>query len=244
MATIIFYAGNGTALQHLSGSGLGFFGGAFGQSVELNKYQDTTFITNNNGTVEGPSSDNVKYVNDGSGNVTSITPATGLKFIPNNRASLNVRFTHGSAVKTQNVAMRIFDRVAANNPASGVWTKAAQLLHPWNTFGSAASPAGKGSGDEFWWGSALHASTPTLGNQDVRLPNNQFTVGGSGIIITLAKSPGPSGEYAGGGTGSTAAHTQHDWYVALSASPRSIGSKTQYGLYMSLEYLQEVEASS
>ena len=237
MATITFYAGNGTALQHLSGSGLGFFGGAFGQSVELNKYQDTTFITNNNGTVEGPSSDNVKYVNDGSGNVTSITPATGLKFIPNNRASLNVRFTHGSAVKTQNVKMRIFDRVAANNPASGVWTKAAQLLHPWNTFGSAATPAGKGSGDEFRWGSALHASTPTLGNQDIRLPNNQFTVGGSGIIITLAKSPGPSGEYAGGGTGSTASHTQHDWYVALSASPRSIGSKTQYGLYMSLEYL-------
>lgn len=237
MATIIFYAGNGTSLQHLSGSGLGFFGGAFGQSVELNKYQDTTFITNNNGTVEGPSSDNVKYVNDGSGNVTSITPATGLKFIPNNRASLNVRFTHGTAVKTQNIKMRIFDRVAANNPASGVWTKAAQLLHPWATFGSAATPAGKGSGDEFWWGSALHTSTPTLGNPDVRLPDNSFTVGGSGIIITLAKSPGPSGTYAGGGTGSTASHVQHDWYVALSASPRSIGSKTQYGLYMSLEYL-------
>ena len=237
MATITFYAGNGTALQHLSGSGLGFFGGAFGQSVELNKYQDTTFITNSNGTVEGPSSDNVKYVNDGSGYVTSITPATGLKFIPNNRASLNVRFTHGSAVKTQNTYMRIFDRVAANNPASGVWTKVAQIIHPWNTFGSAATPAGLGSGDEFWCGSALHASTPTLGNQDIRLPNNSFTVGGSGIIVTLAKSPGASGQYAKDGTGSTAQHVQHDWYVALSASPRSIGSKTQYGLYVSLEYL-------
>ena len=237
MATITFYAGNGTVLQNLSGSGLGFFGGAFGQSVELNKYQDTTFITNSNGTVEGTSSDNTQQVNDGSGYVTSIVPATGLKFIPNNRASLNVRFTHGSAVKTQNTTMRIFDRVAANNPASGVWTKIAQLIHPWNTFGSAATPAGLGSGDEFWWGSALHASTPTLGNPDVRLPNNSFTVGGSGLIVDLAKAPGPSGEYAADGTGSTYQSVQHDWYVALTASPRSIGSKTQYGLYISLEYL-------
>jgi hypothetical protein len=237
MATITFYAGNGTLLQNLSGSGLGFFGGAFGQSVELNAYQDTTFITNSNGTVEGTSSDNVKYVNDGSGYVTSITPATGLKFIPNNRATLNVRFSHGTAVKTQNTKLRIFDRVAANNPASGVWTKVAQLIHPWNTFGSAATPAGLGSGDEFWWGSALHASTPALGNQDVRLPNNSFTVGGSGLIVNLAKAPGPSGEYAKDGTGSTYQSVQHDWYLALSAAPKSIGSKTQYGLYVSLEYL-------
>ena len=30
---------------------------------------------------------------------------------------------------------------------------------------------------------------------------------------------------------------QHDWYVALSASPESIGSKTDFGLYFTLEYL-------
>lgn len=237
MATITFYAGNGTSLQHLSGSGLGFFGGAFGQSVELNAYQDTTFITNSNGTKEGPSSDNTKYFNDGSGNVTSIVPATGLKHIPNNRATLNVRFSHSSAVKTQNVKMRVFDRVNINNPASGVWTKVAQLIHPWTSFGSAGSPAGLGSGDTHWWGSALHASTPSVGNPDVRLPTSSYTVGGSGIVVTLAKSPGPSGEFAKNGTGSTVSHVQHDWYLGISASPRSIGSKTQYGLYVSLEYL-------
>jgi hypothetical protein len=37
-----------------------------------------------------------------------------------------------------------------------------------------------------------------------------------------------------GGTGLAKRHT---WYAALSASPLSIGSKTQYGLYVSLEYL-------
>jgi hypothetical protein len=30
---------------------------------------------------------------------------------------------------------------------------------------------------------------------------------------------------------------RHDWYVALSAEPNTIGSKTQYGLYFTLEYL-------
>jgi len=237
MATITFYAGQGSAVSHLSGSGLGFFGGAFGQSVELNKYQDTTFITNSNGTKEGPSSDNNKYFNDGSGNITSIVAATGLKFVPNVRATLNLRFTHSSAVKTQNVKMRVFDRINVNNPASGVWTKVAQFLHPWDTFGSAGTPSAPGSGDTHWWGSALHTSTPSVGNPDTRLPTSSFTVGGSGIVVALAKSPGPSGEYAAGGTGSTAQHVQHDWYVGLTASPRSIGSKTQYGLYVSLEYL-------
>jgi hypothetical protein len=37
--------------------------------------------------------------------------------------------------------------------------------------------------------------------------------------------------------GGTGYHTHHTWAVALSASPLSIGSKEQYGLYVSLEYL-------
>jgi len=41
-------------------------------------------------------------------------------------------------------------------------------------------------------------------------------------------------DYTYGGTGYDTVHT---WRVALSASPLSIGSKTNYGLYVSLEYL-------
>lgn len=37
--------------------------------------------------------------------------------------------------------------------------------------------------------------------------------------------------------GGTGVDTHHTWAVALSASPLSIGSKEQYGLYISLEYL-------
>jgi hypothetical protein len=36
-----------------------------------------------------------------------------------------------------------------------------------------------------------------------------------------------------------AAHSslRHDWYLALSSEPQSIGSKTNYGLYFTVEYL-------
>ena len=74
-------------------------------------------------------------------------------------------------------------------------------------------------------------------NQDVRLGASAYTVGGTGIIVPLSDSPATSGEHAGTGSGSVVTDTQHDWFIAISASPDSIGSKTSYGLYVSLEYL-------
>lgn len=57
---------------------------------------------------------------------------------------------------------------------------------------------------------------------------------GSSDPVDLRDNPGISGTAVVGGTGTS---LTHDWYVAISASPSSIGSKTQYGLYVSLEYL-------
>lgn len=37
--------------------------------------------------------------------------------------------------------------------------------------------------------------------------------------------------------GGTGVDMRHTWFIAMSASPLSIGSKTDYGLYVSLEYL-------
>ena len=236
MASIDFYAGT-TAINNISGSGLGFFGGSFGQSVELNKWQGTTFITNGNGTTQGGAVNNIKYSTDTLAFAPSVVPATGLKYIPNEKATLNVRFTNATAVKTQNVKMRIFDRVNKAHPASGVTTRAFELLHVQDSYGI------EGSGDSIWWGSASHTGADAQGTQQgspnpsSRLPAGTNTVGGSGIIIPLAKSPGPSGFYAGNGSANVGQYKQHDWYVGISASPDSIGSKTQYGLYVSLEYL-------
>ena len=50
MATISFFGGANTPIDNLSGSGLGFFGGSFGSSVELNAFQGSTYITNGAGT--------------------------------------------------------------------------------------------------------------------------------------------------------------------------------------------------
>jgi hypothetical protein len=52
--------------------------------------------------------------------------------------------------------------------------------------------------------------------------------------MPLIASPGTSGLSP---SGADTVDVQHDWYVAISGSPDSIGSKTQYGLYVSLEYL-------
>jgi len=119
MASIDFYAGN-TSINNLAGSGLGFFGGSFGQSVELNQWQGTTFITDGNGTTDGGSAKNIKYSTDTLAFTPSVVPATGLKYIPNSDATLNVRFTNSTDVRTQNVKFRIFDRVNKDHAASGV----------------------------------------------------------------------------------------------------------------------------
>jgi|TARA_R110000751_G_scaffold157076_1_gene262505 hypothetical protein len=236
MAAISFLAGS-TSINNLAGSGLGFFGGSFGQSVQINQFQDTTYITDGAGTTQKGAANNVKYATDTTAYAPGIVPATGLKYIPNEKATLNIRFTNDSAVRTQNVKLRIFDRVNKNHAASGVITRVAEIIHP-NT-----SYAVLGSGDDKWWGSTSHTGSDAQGtylgstNASDRLPDGTLTVGGSGVYVPLAQSPGAAGAYAGAGDTNTGQYTQHDWYVAITASPDSIGSKTQYGLYVELEYL-------
>ena len=236
MASISFFAGS-TSINNLSGSGLGFFGGSFGQSVQLNNWQDTTFITDGNGTSNGGAGNNMKYSTDTKSFAAGVVPATGLLFIPNSKATLNVRFSNDSAVRTQNTKLRIFDRNNKNFPASGVITRVVEMLHP------SVSYSVEGSGDSTWWGSASHTGSDAQGtyigskNPSARLPAGTNTAGGSGIYVPLAQSPGPSGQYAGNGSANTGQYYQHDWYVGITASPDSIGSKTQYGLYVELEYL-------
>jgi len=210
MATLKFYANEANEIP--TGSGLGFYGAAgFGSSVSVGSYQGTTFVTNSAGTVRGPQADNVTFMNAGSGKYTSSHSGIGIDAIPNNRATLNIRFTHTSAVKAQNAQLRIYDRSNINNAASGVTTKVAEITHPWAT--ESPHTAGSGVNDGIW-----------------------YTPAGSGTVFNLSPSPGQEGKWAGDGA-SARPDDRHDWYVAMSASPNSIGSKSQYGLYVTLEYL-------
>ena len=195
----------------LGGSGLAFFGdNGFGSSVEVGKYQGTTFVSDGTGSSRGAQAQNVKFLNPGSGILGSAGSGIGLKAIPNYQSTLNIRFTHNAKVKTQNCELRIYDRSSINNPPSGVTTKVAEIIHP------RVTQFATGSGDSQW-----------------------ITPRGSGVVVTFANSPGISGFYAGDGVTviSSKASLRHDWFAAISASPDSIGNKTQYGLFFALEYI-------
>lgn len=58
------------------------------------------------------------------------------------------------------------------------------------------------------------------------------TPAGAVDVVSLVNSPGISG-LTPNGTGDII----HDWFLAISASPDSIGSKTKFGLYAEMEYL-------
>lgn len=212
MAVIKFYADQGLGGDFdidMAGSGLGFYGsGGFGGSVAVGSYQDNTYVTDGNGAVAGPQSNNVKWTHSASGELSGATNLNVLD-IPNTQATLNVRFTNATPVQVQNIELRIYDRSSINNGASGVTTKTYETLHP-----STSQTGLLGSGNSTW-------TTPA----------------GSGTVQPLAQSPGISGISAQAGSSSVTPSIQHDWYVCMSARPDSIGSKTEFGMYVSLEYL-------
>ncbi len=206
---IHFISGGGSfPINDLAGSGLGFYGlAAFGASVSVGAYQQRTFITDANGVVQGPEVNNVMFLNAASGVLGNAGSGIALTAIPSWQATLNIRFTNDTAVKTQSAQLMIFDRVNVAHAATGVTTKVAEIIHPYPTQGPG------GSGGSTW---TTFDSTTT------------------GLVLSLVSSPGMSGLRP---SGIDTTDIQHDWYVALSASPDSIGSKNQYGLFCSLQYL-------
>jgi hypothetical protein len=210
MAQVDFFLSeNANALQinHSSGgSGLGFYGVGFGQAIPVASYQDTTFITNGAGTVQGAQTDNNKFINSSSVSINGGGTIL-LTQLPNYLTTCEVRFTHSSAVQCQNWTLRAYDRSNIDNAPSGVTLKVASVSHL-----STLQSDNNGSGNSTW-----------------------VTPAGSSVIHTLLPpSPGLSGQ-AQNGVGTTG--SWHSWYTALSASPTSTGSKTQFGLYVAGEYL-------
>ncbi|KKM05114.1 hypothetical protein LCGC14_1757410 [marine sediment metagenome] len=207
-AAIAFLAGGSGHPTDITGSGLGFFGASFGTSVQVGQYQTTTFITNGAGSVNGGTSTNGKYPGNSSGVVIDGGSEVQLSGVPVTSGSMNIRFTFDTVVTTQNAELRIFDRVDKDNDASGVTTQASQLVNG----GSGVEANGNASGTNTGWAS----------------------LNGSGTTMVLLNSPGSGGLSP---SGASTDDTRHDWYVMLSASPDSIGSKTEYGIFVELEYL-------
>jgi hypothetical protein len=216
-AAITFFAGLGQVDQYQFGhetpaSGLGFYGTSFGNSVQVDYWQQSTFITNAGGSTEGQQANNVTRdeLNDANNPTATSGSINGanaifIRRMPNNSGTLNLRFTYDSAVNVQNAKAYIYDRLVKTNNPSGVTCAIAELVHPWDSVAIVST-----SGSATW---------------------TEITDTGTNYI-SLTNSPGESGLVPG-----LLADTQHDWYLILAASPDSIGSKTQFGLYFELEYL-------
>ena len=210
-AAINFYAGQGAGVfVNLNASGLGFFGASFGTSVQVGEYQDSTFISASDGSTEGPQATNCKYDTVTSGVIIDGAAAVVPSAVAINSGTLNIRFTFDSPVKTQNCELRIFDRTTITAGAEGVTTQVLQVANG----GSGVSSSGTAEAP------ASHTGW--------------ITPSGSGVTVALLSSAGSGGLSP---SGTDTQDTRHDWYTCLSATPLSIGSKENFGMYVQLEYL-------
>jgi hypothetical protein len=231
MAEIKFYAnilgvsGDGSLINHSAGSGLGFYGNGFGISVPVGSQQTTTFITDSTGANQGAQLNNTGYTASGTVSINSST-AINLDKLPNYLCPLNIRFTHSEAVKVQNCKLRIFDRSNIANHASGVVTYVYEARHP-AILQTTTNLSHRGRNDNSWY-----EFDPVSAMSDMTFTSSP---GASGTN-TSTQDTSPSLGYI---TREASVHssTRHDWYAALSSEPVTIGSKTQYGLYFTVEYL-------
>ena len=170
MATIRFQGQFGDdskpGIYDLGGSGLGFFGSTAGSSVQIASYQDSTYVSNADGSTTTDQMHNWKFINSASypsgsatvgavgGSAYSDSIAKGLS----RDCSFGIEFSHTSAVKVQNTQLRIYDRTNINYPASGVNTKVCEIVNfggvgqSYADQAASASHSLAGSGDCFWWG--------------------------------------------------------------------------------------------
>lgn len=239
MAQINFYAnvaGNAgtdsaSGIAHTLGSGIGFYGSAFGVSVPVGSQQSSTWTTNDTGTIEGVQLNNTAQATVGDVSTTGTVSSNNLTAInldklPNYLCPLNIRFTHDEAVKVQNCKLRIFDRNSITNQASGVTTYVWEARHP-STSQSVTQLSHRGRSENYW-----HTFDPVDAMADMAFTSSP---GMSGLNTNTTDSDTSLGYTSTEGV--THVSDRHDWYVALSSEPQSIGSKTAYGLYFSVEYL-------
>ncbi len=250
MAEIKFYANinvdnSNKLIAHELGSGLGFYGADYGVSVPIGSRQDSTWITNSTGTEASHQLKlhNNKFLTAGvaagaTGTVSANGSTLDLDNLPNYLAPLNIRFTHTEEVRVQNCKLRIFDRNNVSNHASGVITYVFEARHPSDTV-TETNLDHRGVTDGDYWtefDSADSASpadmvfTDSPGISGFSSSNADSDVSDQSKWNSVSDIPSPL-------EGALHSSTQHDWYTAISAEPVTIGSKTDFGLYFTLEYL-------
>jgi len=241
MAEIKFYgnikddsaSSDGQVIGHAAGSGLGFYGSDYGISVPIGTQQSTTWMTNADGTAtERVRMNNTALSATGDASTAGTVAVNGggainLNNLPNYLCPLNIRFTHTEAVKVQNCKLRIFDRNDISKHASGVTTSVFESRHP-SSDSAKTNLAHRGRSTRNDW----VTFDPSLSMSDMTCTDSP---GASGLNTNTSDTDTDLGYTTT--TGAAHENVRHDWYLALSAEPESIGSKTKYGLYFTVEYL-------
>jgi hypothetical protein len=230
-----FYAGDGLSstennlIATSAGSGLGFFGAnGSGTSVQVASYQDTTYVTDANGTNPIRACNNIKYISSATGKISNGNQTLNITGIANAQASLQIRFQQdvgGLNIKTQNVKVWPYDRNASTNWPSSVYVQLVELQH------TGANNVGAARYD------GTTSATWKTFHYDPDLVTGGYVYGtpaSSGL--TLYPSPGQTGSHP---LDTLSTGLYHDWYLGISASPDTIGSKN-FGLWVELEYTEVI----
>lgn len=124
---------------------------------------------------------NIRYYNTSGAYVASELTPTELLNIDNSEATLEIRLTTDSAVRTQNTTFRAFDRNSINSDPSGVTVYAAEIRKH--------SPSIYGSGDTYW--TEIYGSGSTLSLDD---RTSETPSGVQNFYIAVTVSPDSIGE--------------------------------------------------
>lgn len=120
MAIVIQWKGGNDAVTISNGSRIGFFGANFGDSIVLNAYQDKTYVTNIDGTVNSGELPNIKYISNspgmgsigsGSAAITTFTPS---------QCTLHISLDSGSASRVQAVKLIAYSGSLTVGPSGGL----------------------------------------------------------------------------------------------------------------------------
>ncbi len=209
MAEIKLYVGEDQVLP--SSSGLGFYGeNGFADPVAVGDFNGRTFVTNSSGVVEGFECNNNKRISESGLIHGQVGTGIFLTELPNRLATINARFTHSLAVKTQSVLLYIYDGSTdlggdpnIENDPSGLTFYTAEIRHQSDVQDNT------GVGDPAW--------TDTKGL----------------TALSLIASPGTSGLRP---SGADTIDVRHDWYTAMSTTPDQLGDKF-FGMFVELEFV-------
>ena len=106
MAIGIRWKGGDDAVTISAGGRIGFFDANFGDSIVLNTYQDKTYVTNIDGTINSGELPNIKYVSNspGTGSADSGS-AVAITTFTSDQCTLHISMTSGSASRIQAVKL-------------------------------------------------------------------------------------------------------------------------------------------